>query len=136
MREFITAVTAESESLEGTEETIGSPITYKIDDREVTFTPPTTSQIAMVLALEGADLRDMIAGFLNFFFGLLEKKDETHFRRRLFDGKDPFGVVQIRDIAMSLVEEWSARPTQAPTASSDSPPTSGPRSTAKRRSRA
>lgn len=134
MREFVTAVTAESSRLDHATEDDAQPVTYRVDGREVTFYPPSTSQLVMIVATEGAETNEMIANYINFFFGLLDPKDVAYFRKRLFSRTDDFGIVQIRDISSALIEEWSANPTQQPSDSSDSPQSTGRRSTAKRRS--
>ena len=45
MREFTTSVKNADEK----ESLIGGPVTFKIDDREVTFLPATSAQMAMLI---------------------------------------------------------------------------------------
>ena len=115
------------------------PITVEIDEREITFLPPTDGQFAVALAGSGdlVDTATMASTQINFFFSLIEKKDDSNYlRRRLFDRSDDFGVEMIADIITYLMEEWSARPTKQPSDFLPSQSSAGTRSTAKRRTQA
>lgn len=128
MREFTTA------AAEQHEESLGEPITVKIDGHEVTFNGASTGQISMLAAMMAADEMEMMSTVINLFFGLLaEEADRIRFRKRLFKRDDPFGPADVMEIVMGLVEEWTARPTQAPSDSSSQRATSGRKSTVRPR---
>jgi hypothetical protein len=114
------------------------PLTFSIDGEEFTAYPPSAGQMAMLIAAQ-ADSRDAsesIAAIIDFLDGILDEDAQAMYRRRLLDREDPFDFDTVNDIVEGLVEEWSARPTKSPSASSSSRRSAGSRSTAKRPSRA
>lgn len=117
MREFTTSVEQATDSQKA-----GEPETVKIDGYEVTFQPPDTNHIVLLTAAleSSAGQHNLAATLINAFFALIENPaDSAHFRARLFDPKDTFGLDTISEVMMGLLEEWSARPTQSsPTSSS------------------
>lgn len=132
MKEFVTAVKATAEDDEAI---AGQPVHIKVDDREVTFSPATTGQIAILLAgtADSSSTVQGIASSINFFFALLENPDDVrYFKTRLLSRKDPFDTEQITDIVEYLVEEWTARPTKQPSDFQPSQQSDGRKSTAKR----
>jgi hypothetical protein len=113
---------------------LGEPVDVEVDGRTVTFLPPTTGQIAVTLAgsSEMATDSELAAAQINFFFSLLEKRDATWFRRRLFDRSDDFDIETIGEIVEYLMEQWSARPTKQPSDYLPSQRSGGKKSTAVR----
>jgi len=132
IKEFTTSAVASVDEDEGA---VGSEVTVKVDGREVTFYPPTSGQLAVTLAGSGdmATEMEQAAATINFFFSLLEHRDATFFRKRLFDRDDGFDMDTIADLVSYLLEEWSARPTKQPSDFLPSQRTAGQRSTAKQR---
>ena len=139
-------------------------ITYPVDGRDVTFLMPDINQIVLSTALIESAQSDIHAGatLINIFFGLV-KDDETyvdlqgdevdedsdlpeHYRfndytrrwlqSKMMNHRDPFGVEVIAEIMRSLIEEWSANPTQGSSSSSPSPRRPGTASKATPRGRA
>lgn len=133
MREFSTAVTAHDDS----EDVVTSPVTFKIDGREVTFRGATSSEVFMLMAAvsDTSSLGESIATSINVLYELMEDNDRRWLKRRLFDRSDPMNPEQIAEYIHGLVEEWSARPTESPSDSLESSPPSGSGSTAKPRSK-
>jgi hypothetical protein len=133
VREFKTAGRRSKPAFEDAE-----PIEFKVDDDVFVAYPPSAGQMALMLAAQ-ADSRDAaesVAGIIDFFDGMLEEDARETFRRRLMDRDDPFDFDMVNDIMEGLIEEWSARPTKSPSVSATSRGSGGPRSTAKRPSRA
>jgi hypothetical protein len=132
MKEFVTAIKA----VESTDEAaLGTPVTIKVDDREVTFSPATSGQIAILLA-GASDSSTSVTGIssaINFFFSLLDNDDDRrYFKVRLLDRTDPFEAEDVTQIVMYLVEEWSGRPTKQPSDFLPSQESDGQKSTVKR----
>ncbi len=134
MREFKTAARrAAPSAIEGAE-----PIEFSIDGDVFTAYPPSSGQLAMMIAAQ-ADSREVaesVAAVIDFLDGILDEDAQETFRRRLLDREDPFDFDTVNEIVEGLIEEWSARPTKSPSASSSSRKSAGSRSTAKPRSRA
>jgi len=134
MRSFTTAGKQTSEeTFEGAE-----PLKFVLDDSEYIAYPPTPAQFAVFMSsqAESRESQDHVAGVIDFFDGLLEEEARRTFRRRLLDRDDPFDFDMVQEIMEWLVEEWAARPTKPSSDSPSSRTTTGPRSTAKRRSTA
>lgn len=111
---------------------IGEPLTVDIDEREITFLPPTSGQIAILLAGSDETHTDMesAAALINFFFSMIESdSDSTYMRKRLFDRRDPFGIDEISELIDYVMGEWSATPTRRPSDYLPSQRTTGRRST-------
>jgi hypothetical protein len=137
MREFSTAAWAAARTKDETEEAFGWPITVPIDGREVEFGAASVGQITMVIAAMEGDVFRKIATIINFFFSLVKDEDDRGwFKQRLYDSQDDFGPGMMEEITKAIIEEWGARPTQPASGSSDSPQATGPRSTARRHSKA
>lgn len=127
MKEFTTSVAAR-------DETFGNAVTIKVDGFEVTFSPCTESQMAMLMASASAtgNTMESVADTINFFFSLIDDRDQfVHMKHRLFDKEDPFSVPELTDILLYLVEEWSARPTKQPSDFTPSQRSAGRKSTAR-----
>ena len=134
MEPFITAAEADD-----TDEIVGKPITFMLDDEEVTALPPTTSQMALFMAaFADSAPNDEVAVMdtINFFMSLFEGDDATYVKRKLLDRNDPFGLKAVTKLIILLVEEWSGRPMSSPQDSPTLPASDGPRLTATTRSKA
>jgi hypothetical protein len=127
MKEFVTAVKAGGRE-------VSDEVTVKIDDQEVTFAAPSPEQLAILIASVSATGNDLvgIAEIINVFFDLIEDPDiYRSLRHRLFDREDEFGVDELTDILLYLIEEWTGRPTQQPSDYLPSRKAGGRRSTAR-----
>ena len=133
MRAFQTAVEAEL-SNDTPRSTIDSPlppIRTTLDGRPLVLKGVDSSVIAMgMFAVSSGSSSESIATLINIFFGMLDdEEEERHYKRRLFDRRDPFDITLITDIVREAFAEWSANPTQPPSGSSSSPGSTGPSST-------
>lgn len=126
MLEFTTAV-KETEQ----EEDENDIIEFDLDGVLCTAYRPTGGQMAMLMAMTTKHSSDeeSIAGLVTLFVNLLDDESSAMVVNRMFDRKDPFGLADIDKITRSLIEEWSARPTEPPSDSASSPPNTGPKST-------
>ena len=134
MREFSTAARRSAPlALEGSE-----PIEFTVDGDKYTAYPPTPGQFMLLMSAQakGRDEVESVASIIDFLDGILDENAQADFRRRLMDRDDPFDFDTVTQIMEGLIEEWSARPTQSPSASSSSPANGGRKSTARRPSRA
>lgn len=134
MREFKTAARKAAPTIFDDAE----PIEFTIDGETFTAYPPSSGQMALLVAAQ-ADSRDVsesMAAIIDFLDGILDEDAQAMYRRRLLDRDDPFDFDTVNDIVEGLIEEWSARPTKSPSASSSSRKSAGSRSTAKRPSTA
>lgn len=115
IKEYTTAVNAKVD--EGTEDADATK--FKIDGREVTAYRPDEAMIAIVIGRTGsrATPGEVGAAAIDFFYSVLDDKSARWIEDRLFDRKDPFGLEQILEILFDLVEEWTGRPTERPSAS-------------------
>lgn len=126
MKEFNTAV---KEVAAGD---IDEGIEFKIDDRTLVAYKPSDGQLAMLMASlgRGSSETDSIAGVINFFVKVLSREGAQYIESRLLDREDTgFELAQVEEIMEWLVEEWSGRPTQPLTVSTQSPVSGGPKST-------
>lgn len=123
MKEFTTAVERSTDD--------DTKIEFKIDGEDVVAFLPQGGQLAMLLASVGRGQTEeqRIAGYINFFVNVLDKKAANLVERRLLDREDPFGIDQVEEILDWLVLEWSAHPTQSPSGSASSPQDAGQNST-------
>lgn len=134
MLEFSTAAKSAPESIvEG-----ALPITFKLDDVTITAYPPKAGQMALMLSSmsDGREPTEMIAAVVDFLDGILDEEGRAEYRRRLLKRDDPFDFDTVQEIVEGLISTWTARPTTPPSVSSSSQPSGGPRSTAKRPSKA
>lgn len=131
MREFVTAARQAPSALEGAE-----PIEFVVDGETFMAYPPTTGQLAMLVASQAKnrEVPDTVAAVIDFLDGILDEHAQVVFRKRLMDRDDPFDFDTVNWIVENLIEEWGGRPTTSPSGSSPSRRSAGSRSTAKRRS--
>lgn len=133
MKEFVTAAREDFHPEDD------ESVTFKHDEREVTFFRPTTAQIALIAAYSQATEFDMAGGYLATFFGLCDDESRRYFYARLMDRNDPFDIDSpggVNDIMEGLLEEWSGRPTKRPSDYRRPQSATGARSTATTRARA
>ena len=132
MREFVTAARQAPIALEGAE-----PIEFVLDGETFTAYPPTTGQLALLVASQAKnrEVPDTVAAVIDFLDGILDDNAQATFRRRLMDRDDPFDFDTVNWIVENLIEEWGGRPTTSPSGSAPSRRSGGSRSTAKRSSR-
>lgn len=130
----VKSFTTSGKSVEANQTPIGEPVEIELDDRKITFIPPTTGQWAVTMAgsSDPESPAEMIATQINFFFSMLDDEDVSYFRHRLFDREDPFDVDNIAEIIEYLMEEWTARPTKQPSDYLPSQSNGGKKSTARR----
>lgn len=126
MREFNTAV---KEVTEPEEQEQGMP--FAVDGVMCRAFRPSDGQLAVLMASTGrhSSTQEQIAGLINFFVAVLDEDSHTYIVNKLLDRKDPFGLEKVQEIMEWMVEEWSGRPTQQPSASTPSPPSAGQNST-------
>lgn len=109
-------------------------ITFKHDEKEVSFYQPSAGQLAIMMNVVNSSRRDpQIAGsFIQLFFSMMEDETLVYFQSRLMDRKDPFdldGEGGLFEIFEGLTEEWSARPTKQPSDFQPARRATGPKST-------
>lgn len=104
---------------------------FEVDGVQCVAFKPSEAQLAMALASMGRFSKDtdQIAAVINFLVGILDDRTNSYIVNRLLDRTDPFGLEQVQDILEWLIEEWSGRPTQKSSGSTESPPSTGPSST-------
>lgn len=131
IKEFTTSAKAAADDDTGA---LGKPIQVTVDEREVTFYPPTEGQLAVFFAgaSDSSSQVNAVASTINFFFSLLDDDDIRYFKVRLFNRKDPFDAENIVEIVEYVIGEWSARPTKQPSDFMPSQSNTGRTSTARR----
>lgn len=122
MKEFTTAI----EQAENPDETLE----FAIDGHVVRCYRPTDGQIAMLMAAVGRHTSDAtkIAGCIDFFVTVMDEESHRYVVDRLLSREDPLGVIDVQNVIQWLIEEWSGRPTQAPSVSTRSQTDTGPKS--------
>jgi hypothetical protein len=61
-----------------------------------------------------------IAAVIDFFVEVMDDDSAAYIRSRLLDRRDAFGLEEVEQIMSAMVEEWTGRPTQPPSASTRS----------------
>ena len=118
MKAFTTAAKAHRDG----EEKVGEKVSITLDDRKLTFIEPNSKTLLLLMSIyaEKDSGNQMLAlgNSINLMFNLLETdEDKNYLKRRMFDPRDDFGEEEISDIFRYLIEEWSGRPTEEPSAS-------------------
>jgi len=108
---------------------------FVVDGETCRCFQPSNGQLAILLASISStqSWTNQVAGVINFFDAVLDDDSRTYITRRLLDRQDQFGLDEVQDIIEWMVEEWAARPTPSPSASTPSPPRGGARSTPRTR---
>lgn len=122
MREFTTAAKA-------VEDPTGA-VKFILDGRELTAYPPTDGQLAIFMASMGRHTGDntKVAGAIDFFLEVLDDDSHAYMAERMLDRRRPFDLDLVIEIMRYLVEEWSGRPTQPLSVSTQSQESGGQRS--------
>jgi hypothetical protein len=127
MKEFTTAVQHAEQEDAGTK----YDLEFGIDGVMCRARRPKDGQLAVLMATTGrhSSMNERIAGIINFFIAVLDEPSHTYVVGRLLDSEDEFGLEQVEQVMSWMVEEWSGRPTEAPSVSTQSPPSTGRSST-------
>lgn len=112
----------------------------EIETRKVTFNAPNSSQAALITMHLGFGGRRKIGNILELMgliMNLIEDEDDADWIRwNLADPTSPLTIEEFTKMLERVVEAWYARPTEGPSGSSASQPTTGPKSTASRHRKA
>ena len=95
---------------------------------EMTAHAPTTGQLALFFAHQTDAGTGGIRALFDFLASVLDARDYKIIEGQLYDGLD---VAVVIEAVQYLTEQWSARPTKKPAASSGRQRSGGGRSTAK-----
>lgn len=111
------------------------PTMFKVGDLTCRAYQPTSGQVAMMFsrASERNEDGERTAATIDFMLGIFDKETSKELGSRLLDRDDPFELENLTEIFEWLMEEWGARPTQSPSASSRSRASGGRKSTGKPR---
>lgn len=132
MQEFVTA------AREDFAPEVADAITFRHDDREVTFYRPTSAQLSIIAATANADDFQAAGTYLSMFLNMADEDSRRYFYARLMDRNDPFDVEGeggVQSIMEWLLEEWFARPTKQPSDYRRPSSPTGSRSTATTRAK-
>lgn len=101
------------------------------NDEEIRLVKPTPAQHMVLLGIQGgfSSAADQMATFINFFYALVSEQDKQKIRRWLLDPTNEFDDQTITDILTEATEHWSGRPTEPSSSSTDSPKSTGRKST-------
>ena len=126
MKEFITAI----EEKPPHPDDLDVPLLFKLDGRECRAYKPNDGQLAMLMASLGRHSSDAtkLAGVIDFFVTVMDDESHQHVVDRLLSRDDTFGLEQVTDIMMWMIEEWTGRPTQPLSVSTSSPGSGGQKS--------
>lgn len=119
MQDFVTAV---EEELEEGEEAEVPSVTFKHDDREVTFYKPSTGQMALMMSMGGREMDLKTAGnFIALFLEMADEDSQRYFQTRLLSrpvpGEPVFDLASqggIYDIFEKLGEHWGGKKSKSP----------------------
>jgi hypothetical protein len=124
MLEFTTAV-------KETEVDDADAIEFDLDGVLCTAYRPKGGQFGMLMAMttQYSTDQEAVAGLIQLFINMLDEDSQSYVVRRLFDRKDSFDISDVDQILRGLMEEWAGRPTEPPSDSASSPPSTGQKST-------
>lgn len=107
MKEFTTALKAVTEPED-------APMSFSIDGHELHAYQPTDGQLAMLLSSVGrhTSTETRVAGVVDFFVAVMDDPSATYVVERLLSRSDPLGIDQVQEVMEWMVEEWTGRPTQ------------------------
>jgi hypothetical protein len=108
MKEFTTALKAV------TEDDDDAPLMFSIDGHEMRAYRPSDGQLAMLMVAISKHASDQarIAGVIDFFVSIMDKESHSYVVDRLLSREDPLGIEEVKDVIEWMVEEWTGRPTQ------------------------
>jgi hypothetical protein len=117
LKSFVKAVEEENE----VEDDLDDAITFEHWDTEVTFYKPSEGQLLMMMAMGGRSMKkDAPGNFIHLFIELGDDATQRYFQNLLLDRKSGFKLNSeggLFDIWEGLVEEWSGKDSDAPSAS-------------------
>jgi len=126
MKEFVTAAeeAAKPEDDDGVME-------FSVDGVMCKAYRPQDGQLAVLMASTSrhSNNQEQIAGVINFFVAVLDDDSHNYVVSKLLDRNDSFGLENVQEIMEWMIEEWSARPTRSPSASTSSRRSGGRKST-------
>jgi hypothetical protein len=108
----------------------GNPVVHRRDVFHAT--QPTDERIFLIAALAGdedAGASAEAAAIMDLFKTSLPEDEYKILRQRLKDPEDDVDLTMLQEVVPWLMEEWSAFPTVPASASLESPPSTGVRST-------
>jgi hypothetical protein len=123
VKEFTTAVREVEEDT--------SLMEFKVDGVDLKCFKPKDGQLAMLMASTGrhTSQHTKVAGIIDFFVEVMDEPSHHYIVDRLLDRQDPFGLEEVEQIMMWMIEEWTGRPTESPSVSTRSPQSAGQNST-------
>lgn len=95
------------------------PIKVKIVERTISIHFPGTGQATyLAMAVADIDPEDIISigRLINFVASMIDEDDRGYFRSCLLDTKVDFEAEHVMELAEYVVEQWSNRPTEKPSA--------------------
>ena len=135
MKEFIKAAKDDDNIVDDGEKT-----TFPHWGRDVTFYQPSDGQQLMMLAMGGRGMSKEAAGrFIQLFIELGDDDTQQYFHDLMMDRNSGFDLKSeggLFDVWEALMEEWSGKDSEKPSASRNSPSATGKGSTAPSRRRA
>lgn len=107
IKEFTTALKAVTEDED-------LPMVFSVDGHELAAYKPTDGQLAILMSSLGrhTQVQQKVAGVINFFVAVMDEDSATYVTDRLLSRDDPLGVEQVEEIMEWMIEEWTGRPTQ------------------------
>lgn len=121
MKDFIAVATKEDAKKKKAPK---ESITFKHHGTDVTFYKPGQGKLLILMSMARRNMDKKTAGtFIAMFFEMMDEDTQIYFENRLMDDDDDFGLSSeggIYDIWKELAEEWSDRPTKAPSGSASS----------------
>lgn len=101
-------------------------ISFKLDEDEMIAKAPTSGQLALFMRGGREGGMGSLQSLLDLMESVLRPADYKLVQRRLRQGMD---MKIVSDVATYLIEEWSGRPIQVPSDSTQTPSGTGPEST-------
>ena len=107
IKEFTTALKAVTEDED-------LPMVFSIDGHELAAYKPTDGQLALLMSSIGrhTNLQTQVAGIIDFFVAVMDDESAIYITDRLLSRSDPLGIEQVQEVMEWMVEEWTGRPTQ------------------------
>lgn len=107
IKEFTTALRAVTEDED-------EAMVFSIDGHELHAYKPTDGQLAMLMSSIGrhTNIQTRVAGCIDFFVAVMDDGSANYVVERLLSRSDPLGIDQVQEVMEWMVEEWTGRPTQ------------------------
>ena len=87
------------------------PITFTLDGREFSFTPPKSAVMVLPVLDKSANDADMVRATFDWLGAGLPEEDVQYLMDRLKDPEDDLDIDQIGEVIEALGEEIAGRPT-------------------------